>query len=100
MRLVSVWKGGQRMATTPAAAELPRRFEAAPAPTPIATVRAKHWAARHRILIVVLAAVAFVLWTLAAVEFGHWMAEGFPPLLPHLREAFDHMSGLSLKWMW
>lgn len=68
--------------------------------TPTRIERSKHWASQHRSLVAILAVVVFVLWTLAAVEFGHWMAENFPPLLPHLHEAFEHITGLTLKWMW
>lgn len=86
------------MATTLPTGELPSHLEIMGTPTRID--RSKHWVTQHRSLVAVLAVVVFVFWTLAAVEFGHWWAEKFPPLVPHLGEAFEHMAGLVLKWMW
>lgn len=86
------------MATALPTGELPSFLEVATTPT--AVDRSKHWISRHWTLATILAAVALLLWTLAAVEFGHWMAEGFPPLLPHLQEATEHITGMILKWMW
>lgn len=85
------------MATIPTT-KLPSHLEIMGTPTRIE--RSKHWITQHWVLAIVLAAVALLFWTLAAVEFGHWWAEQFPPLLPHLHEAFDHMAGIISKWMW
>lgn len=83
------------MATTLSTGELPRHLEVAPTPT--AAVRAKHWAAQHRTL---LLAVIWVLSLLVAFELGHWAEAGMPPPREHLAELLDHMSGLTGKWMW
>lgn len=67
------------MATTPAAAELPHRLEAAPTPTPVAVDRSKHWVAQATAGLFGLSLLAAAIHLLLAPEHLMAAAEGNGP---------------------